>query len=193
MNIEIRKLGKKKKYYLTHAFREGKKIKKIRRYLGLNLTKKQIEKLKPRAEEIIKQQIETYKIIRDPLKYNLTEKELKLLKNLEKERTQIKLSQKDWKLFTELFTYNTNAIEGSELNEKEVKEVLEEDKWPYDIQKEDISETYGVAEAVNYIRKTKEHFSLKLIKKLHHIVFKNSKPFAGKFRKKEKKLVLEIV
>ena len=47
---------------------------------------------------------------------------------------------------------------------------------------EDISETYGVAEAVDYIRKTSDHFLLKLIKTLHEIVFRNSKPFAGKFR-----------
>ena len=73
--------------------------------------------------------------------------------------------------FTELFTYSTNAIEGSELNQKEVKEILEENKWPRDIEKGDISETYGVAEAVEHIRKTKEHISIKLIKKLHFIVF----------------------
>lgn len=54
--------------------------------------------------------------------------------------------------------------------------------WPADKSKEDISETYGVAEAVGYIRTTKDHLSLELMKKLHGIAFKNSKPFAGKFR-----------
>ena len=92
------------------------------------------------------------------------------------------LSEQEWQRFTELFTYNTNAIEGSEVNQKEVKEILEENKWPKDIQKEDISETYGVAHAVRYIRTTKEQLSLSLIKKLHFIVFQNSKTFAGKFR-----------
>ena len=188
--IEVRDIGKKKKYYLTHSFREGKKVKKIRRYLGMDLSKKQIEKLKVRAEEIIKEQIESYKLIRDPLKYELTEKEVKLIKELEKERIEIKFSKEKWELFTELFTYNTNAIEGSELNEKEVKEVLEKDKWPYDIRKEDISETYGVAEAIKFIRKSKEHISVSLIKKLHLIVFKNSKDFAGKFRKKGEEVVI---
>ncbi len=191
MNIEIRKQGKKKKYYLAHSFREGKKVKKIRRYLGINLPKKQLEKLKQRAEEIIKQQIESYKIIKDPLKQKLTERELELLKNLEAKRIQIDhLSKDTWQKFTELFTYNTNAIEGSEINQKEVKEILEEDKWPQDIKKGDIAETYGVAEAVKYIRKTKEHISISLIKRLHHIIFKNSKNFAGKFRSKDIEVVI---
>ncbi len=37
---------------------------------------------------------------------------------------------------------------------------------------------------MDYTRKTKDHVSLRLIKDLHKIVFKNSKPFAGKFREK---------
>lgn len=185
MYIEIRKLGKKKKYYLAHSFREGKKIKKIRRYLGINLQKKQLKKLKERAKQMIELQIEDYKIISDPLKQELTEDELSAIKKLES-KADIKiehLSKKEWLHFTELFTYNTNAIEGSELNQREVKEIVEENKWPQDVEKWEISETYGVAEAIKYIRKTKEHISIPLIRKLHFIVFKNSKPFAGKFRK----------
>ncbi|MBS3088221.1 Fic family protein [Candidatus Pacearchaeota archaeon] len=92
------------------------------------------------------------------------------------------LSDKQWEAFSELFAYNTNAIEGSELNSQEVRQILEEDKWP-DKSKRDIAETYGVNEAIEFIRKTKEHISLDLIKELHRIVFKNSKSFAGEFRK----------
>lgn len=184
MNIEIRKVGKKIKYYLAHSFREGKNVKKIRRYLGSDLSEKQLEILKQRAEEIIKQQIESYKTISDPLKHELTEKELSLLKSLEaKGKIEIKhLSKEQWTGFIELFTYNTNAIEGSKVNQKEVKEILEENKWSNELDRKDISETYGVAEAVEFIRKTKEHLSLSLIKKIHQIIFGNSKSFAGKFR-----------
>lgn len=184
MNLEIRKVGKRKKYYLAHSFREGKKVRKIRRYLGVNPPEKALGKLKERAEEIIKQQIESYKIIRDPLTHDLREHEFELLKNLERDAKLeiIHLSENDWREFTELFTYNTNAIEGSELKQKEVKEILEKGKWPHDADKRDISEAYGVAEAVKYIRHTEEEFSIALIKKLHQIVFKNSKAFAGNLR-----------
>src|SRR3989344_9535855 len=99
------------------------------------------------------------------------------------------LSKKQWELFSELFTYNTNAIEGSKLNQKEVEDLLEKDKWP-DKSKEDIAEALGVDEAINFIRKTKEHISIKLIKEIHKIVFKNSKPFAGKLRKKGEEVVV---
>ena len=191
MNVEIRKIGKRKKYYLAHSFREGKKVKKIRRYLGKDLSEKQLETLKKRAEEILKQQIQSYKVIRDPLKYELNEHELELISNLEaKGNLEINhLSEEEWKLFTELFTYNTNAIEGSEINQKEVKKILEENKWPREVNKEDISETYGVAEAIEFIRKTKEHISLSLIKKLHQIVFENSKPLPANLDLKMLKLL----
>ena len=58
MFIEIRNIGKKKKYYLTHSYKEEGKVLKIRRYLGENLSEKQIAKLKPQAEEAIKKQID---------------------------------------------------------------------------------------------------------------------------------------
>ena len=193
MNIEIRKVGKKKKYYLAHSFREGKKVKKIRRYLGADLSKKRLTIIKKRAEELIKQQIETYKKIKNPLNHVLSKKEINLLKTLEaKGKIKIShISEEDWSKFTELFTYNTNAIEGSTINLNEVKNILEEDKWPIDAPKTEISETYGVAEAVKEIRKTKIHISLEFIKKLHKIIFKNSKEFAGKFRKKGIEVVIK--
>ena len=192
MNIEIRKHGKKKKYYLAHSFRYGNKVNKIRRYLGADLSDKQIKILRKAAEGILKHQVEDYKAISDPLKHELTEKELNFLKELEaNDNINIKhLSNDEWKIFTELFTYNTNAIEGSEVNQKEVKQILEDDKWPKDIKKEDIAETYGVAEAIKYIRKTKEHISVQLIKNLHLIVFKNSKSFAGKLRENGVEVVI---
>ncbi len=192
MNIEVRTQGKKKKYYLAHSFREGKKIRKIRRYLGSNLSEKQLEILKNRAQEIILQQAEAYKSISDPLKQVLTPREILLLKHLEvKGKIRVKhLSEQEWQKFTELFTYNTNAIEGSEVNQKEVKEILEEDKWP-DKSKADIAETYGVNEAIAFIRETKEHISIDLINKIHQIVFKNSKSFAGQLRKKGEEVVVK--
>jgi Fic family protein len=70
-----------------------------------------------------------------------------------------------------------------------VNELLDKDKWP-DKSKEDIAEAFGVDEAIRYIRINKEHISVELIKKIHKIVFKNSKPFAGKLRKKGEEVVV---
>ena len=191
MHIEKRKVGKRIKYFLSHSYREGKKVHKFRKYLGQDLKASLLEERKLIAEKLILEEIHRYKIIKDPLQVQLSEEEIASIRKLE---AQIPLkishlSESHWKKFSKLFTYNTNAIEGSKLTQEEVKNLLEKDKWP-NKSKEDIAEALGVDEAISYIRNTKEHLSLELIKKIHKIVFKNSKPFAGKLRKKGEDVVV---
>jgi Fic family protein len=186
MHIEVRAQGKRKKYYLAHSFRKDDRVKKIRFYLGANLSKKELEMKRGKAEKILKERMEKYKVIHDPFYVALSPLELEELKTLEA-REEIKifhLNEKDWFKFTKLFTYDTNAIEGSTVTVSEVGDILEKSKWPEKRTKWEISETYGVAEAIKHIRKTREHISLNLIKQLHKIVFENSKPFAGNFRER---------
>jgi Fic family protein len=192
MYIEKRKAGKKIKYYLAHSFREEGKVHKIRKLLGTDLPKEMLEERKNKAEKLILEEIEKYKIIKDPIETELTEEEISFVVRLEKEANLkvIHLSEDKWALFSELFTYNTNAIEGSRLTNSEVKEILERGNWPKDKSKEDVAETYGVNEAIRYIRQTKEHISLNLIREIHRIVFKNSKEFAGEFRKPGQEVVV---
>lgn len=49
--IEKRKQGKKIKYYLAHSIRQGKKIKKIRKFLGTDLSDEEIESLIKKNKE----------------------------------------------------------------------------------------------------------------------------------------------
>lgn len=191
MYLEKRKAHGKIKYYLVHSYREGSQIHKFRKYLGQNLEKEKLRERKGIAEKLILEEIHKFKIIKDPLHFELSTLEIEVIQKIE-EAIPLKivhLSEKDWKLFSEIFTYNTNAIEGSKLNQKEVKSLLENDQWP-DKSKEDIAEAYGVEEAIRYIRTTKEHISLELIKKIHFIVFKNSKHFAGQLRKKGEDVIV---
>jgi Fic family protein len=186
MHLEVRVQGKKKKYYLAHSLRRGKKVRKLRFYLGIDLSKKELEEKRKYAEEILKERVKRCEIIRDPFYTALSTKELEELKTLEA-REDIKvlhLNEQDWIKFTQIFTYHTNAIEGSTVTASEVVGILEKNEWPENRTKYEISETYGVSEAINYIRKTKDHISLELIKKVHELIFKNSKPFAGQFRVK---------
>jgi len=191
MYVEKRKEGNKIKYYLAHSFREGGKVHKIRKFLGKNIDNRELKERVSKAQKIILEEIRQYKIISDPLKVPLSENEIKFIEKLEinQKLRVFHLSEKQWRLFSELFTYNTNAIEGSELEQKEVKGILEKDEWPKK-SKEDIAETYGVNEAIEFIQKTSEHISLDLILKLHKIVFKNSKGFAGEFRKSGEEVVV---
>lgn len=182
MHLEKRKVGKIIKYFLAHSYREGQKVHKFRKYLGQD--PKLLAERKKIAEKLILEEIHRYKIIQDPLQIELSKEELSAIKTLEAQ-IPVKinhLSEKDWKEFSKTFTYNTNAIEGSRLTQQEVNDLIEKDKWP-DRSKEDIAESFGVDEALSYIRTIKEDISLELIKKIHRIVFKNSKAFAGKFRK----------
>ncbi len=185
MHIEKRKVGKRIKYYLGHSYREGPKVHKIRKFLGVNLNKTLLDERINKARELIGEEIEKYNIIKDPLRFELSDKDIAFVKRIERE-IPVKishLSEQQWVQFSELFTYNTNAIEGSELNSKEVKEILEEDKWPEEKSKQDIAEAYGVNDAIKYIKETKEKLSIEMMKKIHQIIFKNSKNFAGQFRK----------
>ena len=186
MYLEIRKTKQGVKYYLAHSFREGGKVQKIRVYLGSNLKKKVLEDRKEKATELLRQQANSFKIIRSPLRYKLTKRDLETIKALKKKRKFeiFHLSEEDWQAFTELFTYNTNAIEGSTITQHEVFEILKENKWPFSKPKEEISEAYGVAKAIQNIRKTKAHISLSMILKIHKTIFENSKAFAGKFRER---------
>jgi Fic family protein len=192
MHLEIRGKNGLKKYYLAHSFRAGDKVRKVRVYIGANLSPEDLKLKRKSAEAELKERIKEIRSIRDPFITVLSSSDLKELETLETrgELHVLHLSELDWDRFKEAFTYDTNAIEGSLVDAKEVADILRKRKWPEDRSKEDISETYGVAEAVSYIRKTEEHVSLKLIKELHKIIFKNSKPFAGKFREKGVEVVV---
>lgn len=191
MHIEKRIIKGKIKYYLAHSYREGHKVNKFRKYLGQDLNKEKLKERQEIAEKLILEEIHKYNIIKDPLHFELSKEEVSLIKKLESEIPSrvFHLSETDWRIFSEIFTYNTNAIEGSKLSQKEVNELLKKDKWP-DKSKEDIAEAYGVNEAIRFIRQTKEHISIEMIKRIHKIVFKNSKNFAGKTRKRGEEVVV---
>lgn len=184
MNVEVLERKGIKYYYLAHSYRKQGKVRKVRVYLGRDLTKDEIEKKRKESEAKINDRISRLREIPDPYKVALSDSELNELKGLSS-KGKIKrshLSEEEWLKFTETFTYDTNAIEGSTVEQNEVVNILEKNKWP-DKSKEEISETLGVAEAVTYVRSTKEELSIELIKELHRIVFKNSKSFAGSLRK----------
>lgn len=188
MYIEVRRQGAKKLYYLTHSFRVEGKVKKIRKYLGADLGKETLSVLRKQAEKELIERAKSSEMIGDPLHTVLSADEKKSVEDLIKRKGRIldvmHLSEEDWTRFTEDFAFNTNAIEGSSVTPTEVRGMLESDKWPVERTRQEIAETYGVSEAVRYIRKTKEHLSVPLIRELHRIVFSNSLSYAGNFREK---------
>ncbi len=193
MYIEIRERGGKKLYYLAHSLRDAGRVRKFRRYLGADLTEGDIAEKRSKWETVILNQVAEYRKINDPLHIVLSEKDLRIIDNLiSKIDIRINhLSEEDWLHFTEHFTYDTNAIEGSTVTVSEVRDIIESDRWPSSRSREEIAETYGVAEAIKYIRETGEHLSLELIQGLHKTVFRNSKPFAGELRGRGVEVVIK--
>ncbi|RLG14314.1 MAG: Fic family protein [Candidatus Nanohalarchaeota archaeon] len=179
MFVEKRKAGKKTKYYLVHSYRENSKVQKIRRYLGADLSSKKLEELKQVAQKIILHQIE--KLSTKVFDFSLSKKQIEQLNKYDEKITIHHIDKKDWQKFKEEFVYNTNAIEGSRVLQEEVHDIL----LKKNVSEPDEIETKGVAKAVEYIRATKEDFSLSLIKKLHELCFRGSKDFAGKIREVE--------
>ncbi|MCK5617641.1 Fic family protein [Candidatus Pacearchaeota archaeon] len=177
MFIEKQKSKKSTKYYLSHSYRKDKKIKKLRKYLGVNLSHSELNRRKKIAKDAILAQIDSMNT--EVFDFSLASKEIKKFNNYDKKINVVHLTKKDWDEFKDEFVFNTNAIEGSTIPLEEVKEILDEKSASHD--PEEI-ETLGVAKAVDYIRKTDEQISLKLILKLHKMCFDGSKSFSGKLR-----------
>jgi len=177
MYLEKRKQGKKTKYYLAHAYRdELNNVRKIRRYLGTDLSEKELKKLKKGAEKHIQAQIEERKT--NVFLFSLSEKEINRLNKYSNKIEIQHLNKKEWVHFTEEFVYNTNAIEGSTILHEEVPGILKKQT----VEDAEEIETQGVAKAIGFIRTTNIDLSEKLLLKLHTFCFLGSKSFAGEFR-----------
>ena len=57
MHFENRWIGKKKHHYLAHSVREGEKVRKVRKYLGADLSEKELEEARKSAEVEIQKKI----------------------------------------------------------------------------------------------------------------------------------------
>ena len=164
MYVEERKTGKNIKYYLVHSYRDKGKVRKIRKCLGRNLAKEELEKAKNGAKLHILELLE--ELNTEVFLFTLTKNQIEKLNRLDKNIRVVHFDQKEWQQFTEEFTYNTNAIEGSTVQRDEVPEILDKQK----ASGAEELETKGVAKAVNYIKNAKEDISIELIKKLQDIL-----------------------
>ena len=122
MYAEKRQAGKNLKYYLVHSYREKGKVRKIRKYLGQNLAREELEKAKNEAEKHILGLLK--ELNTEVFLFTLTKNQVEKLNRLDERITIAHFNQKEWQRFTEEFVYNTNAIEGSTVQREEVPEIL---------------------------------------------------------------------
>jgi len=170
MRVIKRRKGSADYYYLQHSYRrEGKVITK-ERYLGKEIPNNIVEIKK--------------KLLHDT-------QENFMLEKLEKIRSDF---QKEWKEYPEsakqremqelaiIFTYNTNAIEGSKITLEETRAILEDQIAPNKPLR-DIKETEAHAKIFLEILKKEEPISQSLLLRWHKEMFKETKAdIAGRFR-----------
>jgi len=172
MRTYVKKVKEKKYYYLEHSYREGAKVKKISRYLGIEI---------PKNIDDIKSEIfdEIYK-----------KKWIKNLENIKKNFNKEfssfpKLAkEKYYENFVVKFTYNSNKIEGSTLTLKETARLLEEGITPANKPIKDVKEAESHKKVFELMIKEKKDLSLGLVFKWHKELFQNiDDEIAGKIRK----------
>lgn len=163
---------------MVHSYRDKNSVQKIRKYLGSNLSKDEINKRKKEAKEKI---LNIFKeVSTEVFLFRLTKNQIEKLNKYNDKISILHFDKSEWQKFTEEFVYNTNAIEGSSVEKSEVPDILEGHA-----KNKDEEETKGVANAIEFIRTTSEDLSLNLILRLHELCFLKSKHFAGKLRNVE--------
>jgi len=166
-------------YYITKNFRlNGKKWKKIRKYIGS----------KPPSKQQTTQAIT--EIEADALKKGIVKpaSQYYYLKDTEAEKLQdLKEVYHEWygKLKTDeikkyeedfivRFTYNTNAIEGNRLSLRETSMILTENIIPAGTTLNDYNETINSKDCYELIKNYTGEFNQKFILKIHGILTKNT-------------------
>ena len=174
--IEKKKVNGEEYFYLSKNVRvSGKKWKKIRKYLG-----KDLSSLKDAEKEI--------ELIK-PIKRLLTFRQMKILELLKaKYLEKHKVKKSFWKAEKEQiigFIYNTNAIEGNSLSYEDTKDVLDgkEPKGKY--KKRDVREVQNMKKCIDFLFGYAGEFNHGLLLKLHKMELEGVHVEAGKIRAKQ--------
>jgi Fic family protein len=169
--IEEKKINGKKYLYLSKNVRVSKgKWKKVRKYLGKDLSGLDI------AEKEIEQSIIRL----------MTLKQMKIIDFIrEKYIKEINNQESLWTVEEDKFIsfiYNTNAIEGNSLGYEETKDVLDGKKPIAQYSQRDIDEIKNMKKCIDFLREYNGDFNKKLLLKLHKIQMNKVHSEAGEIR-----------
>ena len=162
--IQIKK--GKKYYYRVKSVKKDKKVAKIRKYLGVNLSKEELTKLEKEAD----------KTLNSSLNHLLTKKEKEELSKIkEKYKKESKTNfQNKYETFLAQFTYDSNAIEGNTLSLQETSFILFENRTPKGKSLREINEVLNHKQAFDFILSYKKDIDKKFICEIQRIIVKNT-------------------
>jgi Fic family protein len=173
MYRKIEKRGRKEFHYLVESIRSNGGWKKIKVYLGSNLTGKQAEQEIAKKRKGLERRVMQYLKESDPLRSLITKQEEFELEQIRKAYQNLKakadtFQMKEYsKWFGVQFTYDTSAIEGVTLSLLDTKMLLEDKIVPEGKSLREISEVRNHKEAFDYMLSYKGPLTTGLVLGLH--------------------------
>ncbi len=190
MHLEVQIKKHRKYYYAVENIRAGTaKWKKLRVYLGKDLSRNEQKHLAKIKRKDLLKKVEKAKKESDPLLYLIPISELKILANI-KVRYKKCIKETDklqyenyYEKFVSEFTYDTNAIEGSTLTLNEISMILFDKIVPKGKSIREINEAQNHKDAFDFMLKHKDDINKRFVLQMHRLLMHNILwKYAGKFR-----------
>lgn len=161
--IQIKK--GKRYYYRAKAVREGKRVRKERIYLGVNLTKEEVKKKEKEADK----KLNVFNVILEKEENGFLSKIKRDFSNEPKENYENR-----YEAFCSLFAYDSTGIEGNTLTLSETSYLLFEGIVPKEKSLREINEVINHKKAFDYILDYKGDLNKEFILELHRLVVVNT-------------------
>lgn len=176
---EVKEKNGRKYYYRVKSVKKDKKTGKERVYLGINLTKEELEKKEKDAD--IK--LNVFDVV-------LNKKEIDFLDKIKRDFSKEPKEnfENRYETFCSLFTHDSTAIEGNTLTLSETSHLLFHGIVPKSRSLREINEITNHKKAFDYLLNYKEDITHEFIIYLHYLVVMNTLredlvSQAGKYRK----------
>lgn len=165
-------------YYRVKSIKEGKRVRKKKIYLGVNLTNEELKKRELDADKKM-----------GILSVVLDKEDIKFLKTIKRDflKEPKENFENRYEAFCSLFTYDSTGIEGNTLTLSETSYLLFQGIVPRTKSLREINETLNHKKALDYVLKYEGDITTELILELHNLVVMNAlrdelKSQIGKYR-----------
>ena len=189
MHVEKQKKESGTYFYLAENMRTEGGWKKVRIYLGKNISAKKLKQLTKSKGAEIERRLNSLRKLSDPLaglvSSEQSEKIDKIKKSYRKNKIEMDKNQYEnyYERFVTEFTYDTNAIEGSTVTLQETALILFDKVVPEGKSLREISEVQNHKNAFDYMLNYKGGISKNFVLKLHKLLMHNILwKYAGRFR-----------
>jgi len=185
---EIQKKRKRNYYYLAHSLKIDSRVKKIRVFLGVNLTDAQLKHEISRKKAILDDKISVMKIAaKDEFKLNIDFSQKLFSKSMVEKIRKIKANHKKMINLTDKdvlkniresflikYTYDTNAAEGNTISLKETELILKKGIVPKSHSLREVYEIENTVNSYEFIETYEGELTSDFILRLHKLVTQNT-------------------